>query len=281
MTSRSRAQIVVTIGPSSAKAETIRAMAENGMDVARLNFSWGNFSEHAERIISIKEAEKALKISLIIMVDLPGPRIQEGKGHTYDHSEVSALTDHDRECVAFGVEHGVDCFALSFVGDAADVESCRKAIAEKGGKQTIIAKIERTAALEHLDAIIAAADAVMVARGDLGEEVPIERIPFIQADIIRRANAAGKPVITATQMMLSMTESPTPTRAEVTDVANAILQGSDAVMLSDETANGKYPTEAVKMMERITIEAEKHLSGGKRISIDRAGSRAFNLLKKL
>jgi pyruvate kinase len=278
---RSRAQIVATLGPSSDKAEIVRAMALNGMDVVRLNFSWGDFAEHTEQIKHAREAEKSLKISLIIMGDLPGPRIQKGKIHTYDHSEVSALTDHDRECIAFGIEQKVDCFALSFVGNAADIESCRKAIAEKGGKQPIIAKIERTAALEHLDAIIAAADAVMVARGDLGEEVPIERIPFIQADIIRRANAAGKPVITATQMMLSMTESPSPTRAEVTDVANAILQGSDAVMLSDETANGKYPTEAVKMMERITIEAEKHLSGGKRISIDHAGARAFNLLKKL
>jgi pyruvate kinase len=274
MMNRSRAQIVATIGPASNKAETVRAMVENGMDVARLNFSWGDFAEHAEQIGHIREVEKALNMGIIIIADLPGPRIQEGKRHTYDHSEVSALTDHDRECIAFGIEQSMDCFALSFVGNAADVESCRKAIAEKGGKQPIIAKIERTAALEHLDAIIAAADAVMVARGDLGEEVPLERIPFIQADIIRRANAAGKSVITATGMMLSMIESPTPTRAEVTDVANAILQGSDAVMLSDETANGKYPAEAVKMMERITIEAEKHLAGG-------AHSRAFNLLKKL
>ena len=126
-------------------------------------------------------------------------------------------------------------------------------------------------ALENLDEIIASADAVMVARGDLGEEVPLEKIPFIQTDIINRANKAGKPVIVATQMMLSMTDHVTPTRAEVSDVEDAILEGADAVMLSEETAKGKFFIEAVTMMEKSVSEAEKHVNSG----------RIFNLLERL
>jgi pyruvate kinase len=269
---RSRAQIVATLGPASNNPETILAMVKNGMDIARLNFSWGTLAEHGQQIKWVREAGKKLGMEVVVMGDLSGPRVQEGQIHTYSHTETSVLTDYDRECIAFGVKNGVDCFAMSFVGTAADVEACRAAVRENSGNQTVIAKIERAVALDHLDEIISAADAVMVARGDLGEEVPIEKIPFIQADIIRRANAAGKPVITATQMMLSMTESPTPTRAEVSDVSDAITEGSDAVMLSDETAKGKYPVEAVAEMEKIVSEAEKHPS---------AGGRVFNLLKKL
>ena len=115
--------------------------------------------------------------------------------------------------------------------------------------------------MEKIEEIIAAADAVMIARGDLGNEIPLEKIPFIQHDIVQKCKKAGKPVITATQMLLSMVENPVPTRAEVTDVANAILQGSDAVMLSDETTQGKYPIEAVAIMEKIVLEAERHLAG--------------------
>jgi pyruvate kinase len=235
-------------------------MIENGMDIARLNFSWGDLAEHAQQIKRVREAEKALGVSIIIIADLPGPRVQEGKNHTYDHSMASAMTDHDRECISFGVEQGVDCFALSFVGSAADVELCRASIREHSGRQTIIAKIERAVAIEHLDEIIAAADAVMVARGDLGLEVPLERMPFVQADIVSRANTAGKPVIIATGMLLSMVDSPLPARAEVTDIVDAILEGSDAIMLSDETAKGRYPAEAVKVMEGIALEAEAHIS---------------------
>ncbi len=267
---RSRAQIIATLGPSSNDVKTILAMAQKGMDVARLNFSWGTFAERAQQIAWVREAEKALNISLYIMADLPGPRVQNGAEHSYDHAETSSLTAHDRECIAFGVENGVDCFAMSFVGSAADVESCRAAIRERGGTQAVVAKIERSAAVEHMKEIITAADAVMVARGDLGLEVPVERIPFVQADIIRAANASGKPVITATGMMMSMIDSPEPTRAEVSDISDAITEGSDAVMLSDETARGKYPVEAVAMMEKIVSEAERHADG----------SRVFNLLEK-
>jgi pyruvate kinase len=130
-----------------------------------------------------------------------------------------------------------------------------------GGNQKIIAKIERAVALESLGAIIAETDAVMVARGDLGNEVPLEQIPFVQERIIRESKLAGKPVITATQMLLSMVNSPVPTRAEVTDVTNAILEGSDAIMLSEESAIGKYPVEVIAMMERIAAEAEIHMQG--------------------
>jgi pyruvate kinase len=140
-----------------------------------------------------------------------------------------------------------------------------------GGRQMVIAKIERAIALLSLEQIIAEADAVMIARGDLGNEVPLEQIPFIQDRIIKKARKAGKPVIVATQMLLSMVENLTPSRAEVTDVATAILEGADAVMLSDETAKGKYPVETVIMMEKIIIEAEKHLSG----------SVTFNQLKSI
>ncbi len=267
---RSRAQIVATLGPVSSDIEHIRSLARAGADVFRLNFSWGTFIEHAERIKNIRQVEKESGVSMVILQDVPGPRIQETAGHTYDHDSVSALTEHDKECITFGIEQDVDCIALSFVGNAKDIEECRAFIKEKGGKQPIVAKIERAVALDNLDEIIKSTDAVMVARGDLGEEIPLERIPFVQADIIRKANKAGKAVITATQMMLSMVDHPEPTRAEVTDVESAVTQGSDAVMLSEETAKGQYVIEAVTMMEKILIEAEKHMVG-----------RKFNLLKKL
>jgi len=268
---RSRAQIVATLGPVSGTLENIRKLADAGMDVARMNFSWGNYPEHIERIKNIRQAEKEVGREIIIIQDLPGPRIQESASHTYDHTAIKALTDKDREYIKFGIEHDVDYIAVSFVGSAGDIEDCRACIKENGGKQRIIAKIERSLALQNLDSIIKSADAVMVARGDLGSEVPLEKIPFVQEDIVSATNKAGKPVIVATQMMLSMTEHPTPTRAEVTDVEMAILEGADAVMLSEETASGKFPLEAVTMMEKSVSEAEKHVSQ----------ARVFNLLKRL
>ena len=269
--SPSRAQIIATLGPVSGTLENVRTLSMAGMDVARMNFSWGNLTEHTEMIKSLRQIEKEIGRSIIILQDLPGPRIQENSSHTYDHTAVHAITDTDREYIKFGIDHGVDCIAVSFVGNAEDIQDCRAFIKEHGGKQRIIAKIERSMALENLDEIIASADAVMVARGDLGEEVPLEKIPFIQTDIINRANKAGKPVIVATQMMLSMTDHVTPTRAEVSDVEDAILEGADAVMLSEETAKGKFFIEAVTMMEKSVSEAEKHVNSG----------RIFNLLERL
>lgn len=257
----SRAQIVATLGPSSAKPEVLRAMIERQLDVVRLNFSWGNLTERAEQIALVRKLASEAGRDIPIIVDLPGPRVQERGSHGYDSSAaaVSAVTDQDREFIKFAAEQNVAYVAVSFVGSAKDIAECRAAIVACGGTQKIIAKIERAAAAEdeHLAEIIAAADAVMVARGDLGNEIPLEQIPLVQEKIIRAAKTAGKPVITATQMLLSMVHSPEPTRAEVTDVNNAILEGSDAVMLSEETTIGEYPVEAITMMEKIVFEAER------------------------
>jgi pyruvate kinase len=167
-----------------------------------------------------------------------------------------AMTEKDRADLAFGISHGVDFVALSFVRTAEDVALCRSEMKRGGRIVPVIAKIEKPGALEHLDAIIAAADGVMVARGDLGVEILPERVPVLQKEICRKGNAAGKPVIIATQMLNSMIEHPRPTRAEASDVANAVWDGADAVMLSGETASGRFPLQAVQMMDRIVREAE-------------------------
>ncbi len=258
----SRAQIVASIGPASASPEVLRSMIEHQLDVARLNFSWGDLETRTEQIKTIRQIANECGRSIPILADLPGPRIQEGANHQHDAGTTSAITSADEEFIRLAVEQNIDYIGVSYVGDRTDIEKCRSLIVALGGEQKIVAKIERAAAVAVLDEIIDAADAVMVARGDLGNEVPLEQIPFIQDQIIKTANRAGKPVIVATQMLLSMVDHPSPTRAEVSDVASAILQGADAVMLSDETTTGKYPIEAVAMMEKIILEAEKHLSGG-------------------
>lgn len=187
------------------------------------------------------------------------------KGINLPETQVSApaLTDKDKEDLAFGVQLGVDFIALSFVRAARDLEEARALIVDAGGRQPLIAKIEKPQAIEVLPSIIDAADGVMVARGDLGVELSPEAVPLIQKRIIRLANKAGKPVITATQMLESMISSPQPTRAEASDVANAILDGTDAVMLSGETAVGAWPVESVEMMSTIarTIERDPQSRG--------------------
>lgn len=169
---------------------------------------------------------------------------------------ITAFTEHDRNCLRFAIENGVDAVSQSFVESAEDIFEVRKASAEFGRVPFIIAKIERTRALDRLDEIIDAADGVMIARGDLGVEVPIEMIATVQKEIMNVANMRGKPVITATQMLESMISNSRPTRAESTDVANAILDGTDCVMLSGESAMGGYPVEAVEMLGRIAINVE-------------------------
>ena len=169
---------------------------------------------------------------------------------------IPALTDKDRADLQFGLKHGVDMLAISFVRSAADVREVKEIIASHGADLPVIAKLEKPQALERLEEIFEASDGVMVARGDLGVEMPPEKVPVIQKYVIRRSAEWRKPVITATQMLESMIENPRPTRAEASDVANAIFDGSDAVMLSAETANGLYPREAVSMMSRIVVEAE-------------------------
>jgi pyruvate kinase len=171
---------------------------------------------------------------------------------------IQALTDKDRKDLEFGLEQGVDAVALSFVRSAADVKTVKKIIADHGSDVPVIAKLEKPQAIDHLEEILEVADGVMVARGDLGVEMAPEKVPVIQKHVIRRAAAWRRPVITATQMLESMIENPRPTRAETSDVANAIFDGTDAVMLSAETASGKYPRESVTIMARIVVEAERN-----------------------
>src|SRR5512136_2459793 len=169
---------------------------------------------------------------------------------------ISAFTDHDREGLKFASENGVDAVSQSFVQSGADIDAVRKAAEALNYRPLIIAKIERSRALDRMDEILRAADGIMIARGDLGVEIPIEQIAVVQKRLIRQANLLGKPVITATQMLESMTDNRRPTRAESTDVANAILDGTDCVMLSGESAMGKYPVDAVAMLAKIAASVE-------------------------
>src|ERR1700691_5402854 len=173
---------------------------------------------------------------------------------------IPALTEKDRKDLEFGLKHGVDAVALSFVRSAADVNMVRRIVSGLGSDTPLIAKLEKPQAIDHLEEILEACDGVMVARGDLGVEMAPEKVPVIQKHVIRRSAQWRKPVITATQMLESMIENPRPTRAEASDVANAIFDGTDAVMLSAETASGQYPREAVAMMSRIVIEAESNMA---------------------
>jgi pyruvate kinase len=172
---------------------------------------------------------------------------------------IPSSTEKDFNDLLFGIKHEVDFVALSFVREASDILRVRKFLKEKRADIPLIAKIEKWEACEHLDKILAASDGLMVARGDLGVEIPIERVPLEQKEIIKKCNRAGKPVITATQMLQSMIDSPHPTRAEVTDIANSIFDGTDAIMLSGETAVGRYPVEAVQVMMKIALITEAAL----------------------
>ncbi len=171
---------------------------------------------------------------------------------------ISAFTERDRECLKFALAHGVDAVSQSFVESAADIRAVRETARSFGGDPFILAKIERSRALENIDGILAAADGIMVARGDLGVEVPIERIAILQKTLVLQTARLGKPVIIATQMLESMTHSRQPTRAEATDVANAVLDGTDCVMLSGESATGDFPVEAVATLSRITAATEPY-----------------------
>jgi pyruvate kinase len=257
----SRAQIVATIGPSSMDESTLSKMLAAGMDVARINFSHGTHESNGNAINAIRAAAQAAGKRVPIIADLPGPRMKTEGGHAFDSSGTPAITDADREHLDFCVAQKVDYIAQSYIGSVADVRAMREEIKARGASIPLIAKIERKEAVDAFDAICAEADAIMIARGDLGLAIPIETMPFVERDLLARAKKAGKPVITATQMLLSMTEHDMPTRAEVTDVAYAILSDSDAVMLSEETALGKYPVEAVAMMERVVSQAEKEMTG--------------------
>ncbi len=256
---QSKTNIIATIGPASKDFQILLAMAKSGMDIARLNMSWGNFSEHGEFIKKIKEAGQQSQKNIPILMDLPGPRVQYKEGHGYDKNFESAITERDREIIKFGVIEGIDFFGVSFVASKKDILEAKEIIKNFGGNQKIIAKIERQIALENLEEIVENSDGIMVARGDLGNEVALEKIPFIEEEIIKVCKIKNKFVIVATQMMLSMSENEKPTRAEVTDVAYAVLKSADAVMLSEETANGKFPAQTVTMMEKILLETESYI----------------------
>jgi len=197
----------------------------------------------------------------IICKVILGGRISSHKGINLPSSKlrISAFTEKDRKDLLFGLEEGVDFVALSFVRHEKDLEPVRDIINRSNSSPLLIAKIEKPQAIERLENILNVVDGVMVARGDLGVEMPLEEVPVMQKKIISMARQAGKPVITATQMLRSMVNSPRPTRAEATDVANAILDGTDALMLSEETAVGEYPIEAVGILNRIANATEAHL----------------------
>jgi pyruvate kinase len=340
---RNKTKIVCTIGPASSSPEVLEQMVRAGMNVARLNFSHGDFNTHKDVITMLRAASKAVGKRIAIMADLPGPKMRIGQiadepvylegddiftlttrqvtgssklaSVTFDRLPnavkpgnilflndgliqlevvkvtgedvickvivggelrsrkglnlpnidlgMSAFTDRDHECLKFVIEHGVDAVSQSFVESKADIIAVREAAEACGRIPFIIAKIERSGALRRIDEILEAADGIMIARGDLGVEIPIEQIAVVQKQLTGKANVMGKPVITATQMLESMTEHRLPTRAESTDVANAILDGTDCVMLSGESAMGKYPIESVAMLAKIAEAIEPYRPGNR------------------
>jgi pyruvate kinase len=257
---QNKTKIIATIGLSSNTEEIIKDMISSGMDFARLNFSWGTYGEHLNYINIIRKLNQELNKDVKIIQDLSGPRIQNEDGHEYNQNSIKVLTEKDLKDLVFGLENNVDYVAMSYVGDEKDILNLREEMQKIGKVIPIIAKIERKLAYENLDKIIEVADALMIARGDLGNEVPLEQIPFMEKDIIERCNLKNKFVIVATQMMFSMKDNIAPTRAEVTDVAFAVISGANAVMLSDETASGKYPVESISMMSKIINESLNYLN---------------------
>ena len=337
-----KTKIVCTMGPNTNDREMMRKLIQNGMNVARFNFSHGDHEEQKGRMDMLKELREEEHATTAILLDTKGPEIRTGvlkdgkkikletgktftlttedivgdenkvsityKGLAEDVSEgkiiliddgliglkvigktdkeihceiinggelgekkgvnvpgvpvrLPAITEKDKEDIKFGAEQGIDFIAASFVRNAECILEIKAYLKSLGAPYIpIIAKIENEEGISNIDEIIRAADGIMVARGDLGVEVPAEEVPFLQKEIIRKCNDAFKPVVTATQMLDSMIRNPRPTRAEATDVANAIYDGTDAIMLSGEQAKGKYPVEAVKMMNQIAISTEVHLS---------------------
>ncbi|MBO0348790.1 pyruvate kinase [Phormidium pseudopriestleyi FRX01] len=333
-----KTKIICTLGPASCDRNTIKEMVLAGMDVARLNFSHGDYSTHEQNIRTIREVSAELNKPIAIIQDLQGPKIRVGemepgvvlhpgdqtimtmlevlgnaarfsstykgladdvkegdsiliddgliciqadriyekeiygtviyggpvnshKGINLQYSSISApaMTPKDIEDLNFGLDQNIDYVALSFVREASDIKEVKGIINSKDKTAHVIAKIERHEALNCLDEIVETADVVMVARGDLGVEIPLERVPTLQKSILQACRIHQKPVIVATQMLESMIHNPRPTRAEVSDIANAIYDGADALMLSGETAVGTYPIQSVKTMSLIAETAEAEL----------------------
>ena len=242
-------KIVCTLGPVSSPSEIIEGILKGGMNVARFNIAHGTFEEHSRRISQVRLLSEKLNLPTGILLDLPGLKRRSG--------DVKAVFSRDLE---FAHSQNADFIALSFVSSVRQVQEVKQLLRKMNADIPIIVKIEEAQALEESSAIIDVAEGIMVARGDLALQISIEKVPLAQKRLIKEANRRGKPVITATQMLESMIHSATPTRAEAADVANAILDGSDALMLSEETATGDYPVEATKMMARIAFEAEAGLA---------------------
>jgi pyruvate kinase len=239
------------IGTASLVGTTFKTLAENVEQGSRILLSDGLIELRVHEVLGTD----------VVCEIINGGMLGENKGINLPGIpvRVPSLTEKDTEDLEFALKNGVDAIAVSFVRTAEDVRLVRNRVAAYGSETWIIAKLEKPQAIDHLEGILQAADAIMVARGDLGVEVPPEQVPAIQKHIIRRAAEYRKPVITATQMLESMIDNPRPTRAEVSDVANAVYDGTDAVMLSGESAVGKYPVETVSMMARIVTDAERHI----------------------
>jgi len=334
-------KIVCTIGPASDNFDTLKAMAEAGMNVARLNFSHGDYDGHEKKLKLIRRVERSTKKPLAALLDTKGPEIRTGhvkdgeifleqgakiilssceqafegtpekiwvnykllahevepgqniyiddgtlnlevekihgddvhckvivggtlrntKGINLPGSDITlpALSEKDKEDIAWGIQHGMEYLAVSFVKTAQDIKDVRRLIQSYGGTMKILAKIETRQAVQNIEEIVDVVDGVMVARGDLGVEIATEDVPLVQKKIIEMCRVRGKVVIVATQMLDSMIRNPRPTRAEASDVSNAVLDGTDAVMLSGETASGNYPVQAVATMRKIVDRAEKEL----------------------
>jgi pyruvate kinase len=238
-------KIVCTLGPTSNSPDIIEKMLKAGMDIARLNLSYGTLEEHRQLISTVRSLSRKLELPTGVLLDLPGYKRRTGD-----------ISDVFEEHLKFAISQKADFIALSFVSSAQQVEEVKALLKRMESRIPVIVKIEQAEALEQSGVIIQVSDGIMVARGDLASEISIEKVPPAQKQLINEANHQGKTVITATQMLESMVRSATPTRAEAADVANAVLDGSDALMLSEETAIGNYPIQAIEMMVRIAIQAE-------------------------
>lgn len=252
-------QIIATIGPASHDKTIIGAMIDNGMSLARLNFSWGTHAEHRAYIDTIRTVAADRGVHIPIIQDLSGPRIATGASHGFDKT-LPVLTEKDRADLVVAIDLQLEYVALSFVSQAADVLALKEELAKRGSAAKVIAKIERAEAVAAINDIVAVADGIMVARGDLGEAVPMETLPFVKKDILDCCVKAGVPAIVATEMLTSMIDDTDPSRADISDIAHAVLDGTSATMLSNETAVGSFPAETVAVMRRVVDEAVKHVS---------------------
>jgi pyruvate kinase len=354
-----KTKIICTIGPATKSYATLKAMAQQGMDIVRLNLSHGTHKWHGEVIDHVKRLNRKEHRGLAVLLDTKGPEIRSGdvgadirlkKGDgfiftvrrqpvlepecvevSYDgfvddvalgdiilvdggmlsfevvqktgldvhctclddgvlssrrhlnirgkSADLPSITDKDWKDIQFGVDHGIDFIALSFVKQASAIATLQEYLRERGAKVDVVAKIESAEAIPHLDEIIEMADGVMIARGDLGAELPFEDVPHLQEEIAAKCRQAGKPVIVATHMLESMIVNPTPTRAEVSDITQAVRQQVDCTMLSGETATGKYPLKAIEVMDGVARRTEERQKLQPKIQVARSSSAKYEIAR--